>query len=124
MARSERGDADFFHLFCHPVAEVGGADAGAVAAEEQCGFGRQVGKEWSGFCQIADQPRCGACADRQQATFAALATTHKQGAGAGIEIAVVEVGHFGATDTGCVEEFQDRAVAQAEGISGVGLGEQ
>ena len=112
MARSERRDADFFHLLCHPVAEVGGADAGAVAAEEQCGFGGQVGKEWSGFCQIADQPRCGAFADRKQATFAAFATTHEQGAGVGIEIAVVEVGHFGAADASGVEKFQDGAVAQ------------
>jgi hypothetical protein len=37
---------------------------------------------------------------------------------------VVEVGHFGAADAGGVEEFQDGAVAQAEGIGGVGLGEK
>jgi len=37
---------------------------------------------------------------------------------------VVEVGHFGATDAGGVEKFQDGAVSQAEGVSGVGLGEK
>jgi len=35
---------------------------------------------------------------------------------------VIELGHFGATDAGGVEEFKDRAVAQAEGVDRVGQG--
>jgi hypothetical protein len=35
---------------------------------------------------------------------------------------VVESGHFGAPDSGGVEKFEHRPVAQAEGIVGVGDG--
>jgi hypothetical protein len=37
---------------------------------------------------------------------------------------VVEVGHFAAPHPGGVEEFEHGAIAQAEGIGGVGNGEQ
>jgi hypothetical protein len=37
---------------------------------------------------------------------------------------VIEVGHFGAADAGGVEEFQNGAVAQAEGVGWIGDGEQ
>ena len=37
---------------------------------------------------------------------------------------MIEAGHFGAPHAGGVEEFQHRAVTQAEGIGGVGQGEQ
>ena len=42
----------------------------------------------------------------------------------GIVVAVVELGHLGAADAGGVEEFEDGAVAQTEGIGCVGTGEQ
>ena len=107
-----------------PGAEVGRGDAGAVAAEEQRGFLRQVVEERAGLGEVAVEPGGGAFADGQQPAFAVLALAHEQGAGGGIVVAVVEVGHFGAADAGGVEEFEDGAVAQAEGVGGVGDGEQ
>ena len=40
--------------------------------------------------------------------------------GGGIVVADVELAEFGAADAGGVEEFEHGAVAQAEGICGVG----
>ena len=110
--------------FFDPVAEVGGAEALAVAGEEEGGFVGQVVEERAGFGEVAVEPGGGAFADGQQAAFAVLALADEQGAGGGIVVAVIEVGHFGAADAGGVEEFEDGAVAQAEGIGGVGDGEQ
>ena len=81
-------------------------------------------EERAGFGEVAVEPSGGALADRQHPALAVLALAHEQGPGVGIVVAVVEIGHFGAADAGGVEEFEYGAVAQAEGIGGIGNGEQ
>lgn len=44
--------------------------------------------------------------------------------GGGIVVAEIELTEFGAAQTSCVEEFEHGAVAQAEGIGGVGNGKE
>jgi hypothetical protein len=78
----------------------------------------------AGIGQETVKPFGGALADGEQAAFAAFSLADVEGAGGGIVVAMVELGHFGSPDTGGVEEFEDGAVAQAEGIGGVGAGEQ
>ncbi len=76
------------------------------------------------FGEEAVEPGGGALAHGQHPALAVLALADHQGAGGGIVVAVVEVGHFAAPDAGSIEEFEDGAVAQAEGIGGVGDGEE
>jgi hypothetical protein len=47
-----------------------------------------------------------------------------QGLEGGVEVAEVEVGHFGAADAGGVEEFEDGAIAQAKRAGEIGEVEQ
>ena len=44
--------------------------------------------------------------------------------GVRIVVAGVELGQFAAANAGGVEEFQNRAVAQADGVGGIGQGEE
>jgi hypothetical protein len=81
-------------------------------------------EERAGFGEKAVEPGGGALADGQHAALAVFALANDQGAGGGIVVAVVEVGHFTAANAGGVEEFEHGAIAQAEGIGGVGDGEQ
>ena len=117
-------DAAALHGFLDPVAEVGGGEAGAVAAEEQRGFPGKVGEVRAGIPRMPVEPCGGAVADGKHAAFAAFAAADVEGFRVRVVIAMVEVGQFGAADAGGVEEFEDGAVAQAEGIGGVGNGEQ
>ena len=78
----------------------------------------------AGFGEVAGEPGGGAFADGQHPAFAALALANEQGAGVGIVITVIEICHFGAANAGGIEEFQNRAVAQSEGIGGVGHGKK
>lgn len=123
MAGAGLVDAAAFEEFFDPVAEVGGGEAGAVAAEEECGLARQVMEERAGVGEIAVEPGGGALADGQHPAFAALALAHEQRAGGGIVVAAVEPGHFAAPDASGVEEFEHGAVAQAEGVGGIRDGE-
>jgi hypothetical protein len=124
MAGAGFVDAAALKEFFDPVADVGGTEARAVAAEEEGGFLRQVVEERAGFAEKTVEPGGGALADGEHAAFAVFAFAHDQGAGGGIVVAVVEVGHFAAADTGCVEEFEHGAVAETKRISGVGDGEE
>ena len=81
-------------------------------------------KDFSGMAKSDWDSGGGTLSDGQQAAFAVLAFADQQGAGGGIVVAMVEIGHLGAADAGGVEEFEHGAVAQAEGIGGVWLGEQ
>ena len=124
MAGAGFVDAAALEEFFDPVPKVGWAEAGAVAAEEKRGLGGQVMEERSGPGEVALQPSGGAFSDRQHPAFSVFALPHDQRAGVGIVVPVVEIGHFRAPDAGGVEEFQNRAVAQAEGVGGVGDCEQ
>jgi hypothetical protein len=124
MAGAGFVDAAAQEEFFDPVADVFGTETLAVAAEEEGGFLRQMVEERAGFGEEAVEPGGGALADGEHAAFAVLAFAHDQGAGGGIVVAVVEVGHFAAADAGGVEEFEHGAVAQTEGIGGVGDGKQ
>ncbi len=124
MARAGFVDAAAFQELFDPVAKIGGADAHAVAAEEEGGLLRQVVEERAGFDEKAVEPSGGALADGQHPAFASLAFADKQGPGVGIVVTVVEIGHLGAPDAGGVEKFEHGAVPQAEGVGGVGNGEQ
>ena len=106
------------------MAEVGGSESFTVAGEEESGFLRQVVEERAGFGEEAVEPGGGALADWQHAVLAVLAFALDQGSGVGIIVAVIEIGHFGAPDAGGVEELQNCTVAQAEGVGGVGDGQQ
>ena len=81
-------------------------------------------EERAGFGEEAVEPGGGAFADGEQAAFAVFAFAHDEGAGGGVVVAVVEIGHFAAADAGGVEEFEDGAVAQAEGVGGIWNGEE
>ena len=118
------GDVGFFHLSGDPGAEIGGGDAGAVAAEEERGFVGQMIEERAGFGEEAVEPEGGPATDGQEAAFVVLAMADQQGVGGGVVVAGVELGHFGAPYAGGVEEFEDGAVAQAHGIGGVGQREE
>jgi len=124
MAGAGFVDAAAFEQFFDPVAKVGGAEALAVTGEEEGGFAGKMVEERAGFGEVAVEPGGGALADGQHPAFAVLAFAHDQGVGGGVVVAVVEIGHFTAPDAGGVEEFEDGAVAQAEGIGGVGDGEE
>ena len=124
MARAGLADAGFFQLFGHPVSQIGRAEAAAVSGKEHGGFRWQKVKQRAGLGQVTVQPPRGTLADGEQAAVAVFTLAHEQGEGGGIEVALVELGHFAAADAGGVEEFEDGAVAQAEGIVGVRKGEQ
>ena len=124
MAGAGFVDAAAFEELFDPVAEVGGSESFAVAGEEEGGFLRQVVDEWARLGEEAVEPGGGALADGQHAVLAVLALADEEGAGVGIVVAVVELGHFAPANAGGVEEFEDGAVAQAEGIGGVGDGEK
>ena len=81
-------------------------------------------EKWAGLGEVPVKPRGGTFADREHPALAVFALPHDQGAGGGIVIAGIEVGHFRAPDTGGVEEFQNCTVAQAERIGDVGFGEE
>ena len=81
-------------------------------------------EEWAGLAKEAIEPSGGAFADGQHPALAVLALSDDEGAGGGLIVAVIEVGHFSAPDAGGVKEFEHGAVAQAEGIGRVGDGEQ
>ena len=124
MAGAGFVDAAAFEEFFDPVTEVVGGEASAVAGEEEGGFVREVVEERAGLGEEAFKPCGGALADGQHAVLAVLALADEEGAGVGIVVAVVELGHFAAANAGGVEEFEDGAVAQAEGVGGVGDGEE
>ena len=96
VAASRFLDARLFHGAFDPVAQVGGGQAGAVAADEQ-----------------------GALAERHGAAFAAFALAHGEDAAGEVEVFEVEFGHLAAAQAAGVEHFEDAAVAQAEGVGGV-----
>jgi len=122
MGRALDADFSLFHEASDPGSHIGGAQPHAVATEEHGGFARQKIEERPGFSQVAVQPPSGPFAHRQQAAFVVFAMADEQRAGAGVVIAVIEFGHFGAADAGGVEEFKDCAVAQAERVGRVGQG--
>ena len=113
-------DAALDHEFLEPVAKRAGGDARAVAAEEQRGLSGQVGEVRTCIGQKTVEPGGGARANGQHPAFAALAPADGERLTVRIVVAEVEAGHFGAADAGGVEEFEDRAVAQAEAVAGVG----
>ena len=81
-------------------------------------------EERAGFREVTAKPTGGAFTYRQHAAFTIFAFAHDQGAGGGVVVAVVEIGHFAAADAGGVEEFEDSAVAQAEGVGRIWNGEE
>ena len=109
MGRTGDFHPGLFHESGDPVADIGGTEARAVAAEEKRGFGGQVGEERPDFREVFLQPPRGAFPNRQQPALAGLALAHQQGAGGGIEIAVVETGHFRAPHAGGVENARGKA---------------
>ncbi len=124
MAGAGFVDAAAIQQFFDPVAQIRWGDAGAVATEEEGGLIRKVGEEGPGFCEEFVHPRVRTCANWKAAKIPALAATDGEGVGGGIVVAEVELTEFGAADAGGVEEFKHGAVAQAEGLGGVGNGEK
>jgi hypothetical protein len=124
VAGPEFVDAAAAEEFFDPVADVFGGDAGAVAAEEEGGFVREVGELGAGFVQEFLQPCSGAFAYGQEAEFSSFAAADGEGVGGGIVVAEVEVAEFGTAQAGGVEEFEHGAIAQAEGIGCVRVGEE
>ena len=56
VARSKRRDAGLFHESGDPVAEIGGTEARAVAAEKECGFRWNVGEERPDLREVPPLP--------------------------------------------------------------------
>ena len=52
MGRAGDFHPGFFHESGDPVADIGGTEARAVTAEEERGFGGQVGEERPDFCEV------------------------------------------------------------------------
>jgi hypothetical protein len=108
MAGTGFVDAAAFEEFFDPVAKVGGTEARAVTAEEECGFPGQVVEKGAGLGEEAVEPCGGALADGEHPAFAVLALANDQSAGGGIVVAVIEVGHFRAADAGGVNGVRPR----------------
>ncbi len=83
----------------------------------------KMGEARAGFGQVAVEPEGGAGAHGQQPAFAALALADEEGLDGRVVVGAVQAGEFGAADAGGVEEFEDGAVAQAEGVGGIWEGE-
>ena len=113
-------DMGAFHHPGDPGAEKSFGEAGAVAAEEEAGFGGKVSEDWPGFVEVALEPAGGTGPDRKHPVLAALAAADVQGLQGGIKVAEIEAGHFGAADAGGVEKFEDYPVAQAKRAREVG----
>ena len=113
-------DATAPHELLDPIAQIDRGDPGAVAAEEHRSLAREVVETRTGIAQITAEPGGGSLADGKHPAFSSLATADVEGLVAWIEIAEVEVGEFGPTNTGGVEKLQDRTVSQAKGICGIG----
>ncbi len=107
-----------------PVAEVSWGDAGAVAAEKKRSFVGKMVEQGARFMKKCAKPGCGSVTYGQHTKFSAFAATDGKGVCTGIIIADIELAQLGATDAGGVEKFEHGAVTQAEGVGGIGQGEQ
>jgi hypothetical protein len=107
-----------------PVAEVGWGDAGAITTEKERSFVRNMVEQGARFTKKYAKPGCGSVTYGKHTKFSAFAATDGKSVCAGIIIADVELAELGATDAGGVEKFEHGAVTQAEGVGGIGQGEQ
>ena len=123
MAASGFGHPGGVHGAAHPVAEVGRAEALAVAAEEKRGLGRIEQEAGAGGPEVAGQPFEGARADGHHAAPAALAAADVQGGARRVEVVEVEPDEFAAARAGGVEGFENGAVSDAQRVGDVGDGE-
>ncbi len=107
----------------HPVANMVGAEAFAVAGDEEGVFADAGKQDGTDVVEIFAEPLEGAVADGDDAVFPVFAFADGEDAGLWIEVFIVEPDEFGAADAGGVEELQDGAVAETERVGDVGYGE-
>ena len=121
VARTDFADAGFFHVVMHQVAEHAGRQPASGHAQEHFAFVGFNDEPGAGFLQVFVEPRGGALAERQQAVFLALAFADHHGAAFQVEVVEAQAGEFLAPQPGRVKDFQDGAIAQADGCRKVGL---
>ena len=98
-----------------------GVEGLAVAGEEERGPGRADDEQGADVVEVLLQPGQGARSDGHDAVLAPLAQADVQQPALALQVGEFQAHQLGAADAGGVKQFEQGAVAQAQGIGDVGL---
>ena len=116
------GEACLAEVFRDDAADLCGADGGGVAGDEQCVFGGvAIDVQGSCFGEVVGDPLSCSFADGDESVLCAFALVDEELALFEVDVVAGDVGEFGASDAGGVEDLEHGSVASSE--RGVEVGE-